>query len=483
MGESEFTRLIVPTSSILHLQYLMRILLLLSASLLLPSVSFAAPAAAHPVPSIQDTETKAQRDVRMAWWRDARFGMFIHWGLYAQKFSGADAEWSMHNAKIPVATYKALADMFNPTKFNADAWVALAKNAGMKYMVFTTKHHDGFAMYDSKVDPFNIVDATPFKRDPLKELAAACNRQGMKLGFYYSQDQDWTAPGGAAYGGHWDPAQKGSFADYLEKKSIPQIEELLANYQPYPSNIWFDYPTSDMTPELASKIVTILNKYPNLIWNDRLGGGYHGDTETHEENIPPQGFPGRDWETCMTINGHWGYNPQDHNFKSAETLLRNLIDIASKGGNYLLNVGPDASGVIPQPEVDRLTEMGKWLAVNGEAIYGTRATPFPDPHGSYDPTKLDAEGKPTWVPKWDWRCTTKPGKIFVHIFQWPGTTFTLSGVKNEVTGAHMLSDAGTELPIAQSGENLEVTLPAHAPDPIASVLVLEVKDSTISPGH
>jgi alpha-L-fucosidase len=414
----------------------------------------------------------------MAWWRDARFGMFIHWGLYAQTFPGADGEWSMHNAKIPVARYKALASTFNPAKFDADAWVTLAKNAGMKYMVFTTKHHDGFAMYASKVDPFNVMDATPFKRDPAKELAAACAQQGMKLGFYYSQDQDWTAPGGAAYGGHWDKAQDGDFAHYVATKAIPQIEELLRNYQPYPAEIWFDYPTPDMTPELASKIVTILNKYPNVIWNDRLGGGYPGDTQTHEENIPPQGFPGKDWETCMTINGHWGYNPQDHNFKSTETLLRNLIDIASKGGNYLLNVGPDANGVIPQPEADRLTEIGKWLAVNGEAIYGTGPTPFSDAHGSYDETKLDRQGKPTWVPKWDWRCTTTPGKIFVHLFQWPGATFTLRGVKSVVTGAYMLADRSTPLKVSQTGENLTVRLPAQAPDPIASVLVLEASDDS-----
>jgi alpha-L-fucosidase len=408
--------------------------------------------------------------------------MFIHWGLYAQKFSGADAEWSMLNAKIPVATYKALAGTFNPTNFDADAWVTLAKNAGIKYMVFTTKHHDGFAMYDSKVDPFNIIGATPFHRDPLKELTAACNRQGMKLGFYYSQDQDWTAPGGAAHGGDWDPAQKGSFADYLDKKAIPQIQELLTNYQPCPALIWFDYPTADMTPELASKIVPILNQYPNLIWNDRLGGGYLGDAETHEGNIPPQGYPGRDWETCMTMNGHWGFTPKDHNFKSAETLLRNLIDIASKGGNYLLNVGPDASGVIPQQEADRLMEMGKWLAVNGEAIYGTEATPFAEPHGSYDSATLDHRGKPTWVPTWDWRCTTKPGKIYVHIFQWPGKTFTLSGVKSVVTGAYLLADRGTPLKFLQNGESLIVTLPPHAPDQIASVLVLEVNGSNAANG-
>ena len=326
----------------------------------------------------------------MEWWREARFGLFIHWGLYAQKFPGSDAEWSMNNAKIPVATYKALASTFNPTGFDADAWVTLAKNAGMKYIVITAKHHDGFAMFNSKEGNFNIVAATPFKRDPLKELAAACKRQSMRLGFYYSQNLDWTAPGGGSIIPHWDEAQNGSYANYLETKSLPQIEELLDNYQPSPDILWFDYPTDSMTPELAANIVKILNRHPNLIWNGRLGGGYLGDYEIHE-NSPPQGYPGTDWETCMTINGHWGYNPTDHNFKSTETLLRDLIDIASKGGNDLLNVGPDATGIIPQPEVDRLLDMGKWLKVNGEAIYSTGPTPFVEAHGSYDSTEIGQE--------------------------------------------------------------------------------------------
>ena len=190
-------------------------------------------------------------------------------------------------------------------------------------------------MFDSKADPFNIVQATPFKRDPLKELAAECRKQGIKLGFYHSQDQDWTAPGGAALQhlgstqkidqhkpptNHWDPAQDGSFPDYLHRKAIPQIRELLTNYGEAPAIVWFDTPTKDMTPELAGEIVSILNEHPKLIWNNRLGGGYRGDTETPEQYIPPQGFPGRDWESCMTMNDTWGYKQDDTNFKSTETL-------------------------------------------------------------------------------------------------------------------------------------------------------------------
>ena len=217
----------------------MRPLLPLCLATLVSTLTYTLPypataADAHPVPAVQDTETKAQRDARLAWWREARFGMFIHWGLYAQPMPVGAGEWTMLNHKVPVAQYKELAKTFNPQKFDAEAWVKLAKDAGMKYLVITTKHHDGFALFASKADPFNLVDATPFKRDAIRELAAACQREGMKLGFYYSQDQDWSAPGGAVYKGRWDEAQNGDFADYLDKKAIPQVEELLTNYQPAP---------------------------------------------------------------------------------------------------------------------------------------------------------------------------------------------------------------------------------------------------------
>ncbi|HUC83797.1 MAG TPA: alpha-L-fucosidase [Candidatus Acidoferrales bacterium] len=422
-------------------------------------------AADHPVPAIQDTETKAQRDARMAWWRQARFGMFIHWGLYAVpagtwqgKPVGGIGEWIMHNAQIPVADYQRLTQEFNPTKFNAEEWVGIAKAAGMKYIVITAKHHDGFAMFKSKANPFNIVDATPFKRDPLKELAAACRKQGIKLGFYYSQDQDWTAPGGAAFGGHWDKAQDGDFATYLKTKAIPQLEELLTNYQPFPAVIWFDTPTSDMTPQLASQIVTLLNRQPRLIWNNRLGGGFAGDTETPEQQIPPQGYPGKDWETCMTINDTWGYKSDDHNFKSTATLLHNLVDIASKGGNYLLNVGPDATGTIPPPEVERLKEIGAWLNVNGEAIYGTTASPFKNlPWG---------------------RCTKRIAghgtTLFLHVFNWPADgKLMVPGLKNTVTAARVLA-TGDKLTFSQAEEGVVVDVPAVAPDPISATLVLQI---------
>ncbi len=432
------------------------------------------------VQSIQQRETPAQRDARMAWWRAARFGMFIHWGLYAEPagvWDGRDVpgigEWIMHNAKIPVAQYKQLAATFDPTRFDADAWVRIAKEAGMKYIVITAKHHDGFAMFRSAANPFNIVDATPFHADPLRQLAAACKKYGIELGFYYSQDQDWTAPGGASlFGGHWDKAQDGCFAEYLEDKAIPQIKELLADYRPFPAILWFDTPTKDMTPRLAGKIVAVLNQHPHLIWNNRLGGGYRGDFGTPEQHIPGRTGAGGDWETCMTINDTWGYKRHDHDFKSTATLLRNLIDIASKGGNYLLNVGPDATGTIPGPEVDRLLAIGRWLKVNGEAIYGTGRTPFGAELGSYDQAMKDSHGDPLFVPSWAWRCTAKPGKLFLIFFEWP-RTFMLPPFKGRISGAHLLADPSRQVDVQEQGGRVTLTLPPSAPDPVASVVVLD----------
>jgi alpha-L-fucosidase len=443
----------------------------------------------HPVLAIQDTETPAQRDARMQWFREARFGMFIHWGLYSIPAGTWDGkrtphigEWIMNDMSIPVADYKALAKQFNPTGFSAHDIVALAKSAGMKYIVITSKHHDGFAMFDSKADPFNIVAATPFKRDPLKELAAECKKQGIKLGFYYSQDQDWTAPGGAAAKTgdhqpptfHWDPAQNGDFATYLHTKAIPQLKELLTNYGDFPVIIWFDTPTKDMTPQLASEIVALLNKYPKLIWNNRLGGGYKGDTETPEQFIPPQGYPGRDWESCMTMNDTWGYKDYDTNFKSTETLIRNLIDISSKGGNYLLNIGPDSHGIVPAAEVERLHQVGQWTAVNGEAIYGTKPTLFGPEAGSFSPTEKDKNGKPKFIASWNWRSTTAPNKIYIEIFNWPNGNFHLDKLPRNVTSAYLLADkAHKPLKLTQSGSSLDVQLPTKPLDPIATVLVLD----------
>jgi alpha-L-fucosidase len=468
--------------------------LMLLASIPLPSLAqvegeHIAINANHPVAAIQDTETAAQRDARMAWWREARFGMFIHWGLYsipAGTWNGKQVpsigEWIMNQGTIPVADYKALASQFNPTAFSAHDIVALAKSAGMKYIVITAKHHDGFAMFDSKADPFNIVAATPFHRDPIRELAEECRKQGVKLGFYYSQDQDWTAPGGAAYktgnhdapNHHWDKAQDGDFATYLHTKAIPQMKELLTNYGDFPVVIWFDTPTDDMTPALAGEIVALLNQHPNLIWNNRLGGGYKGDTETPEQFIPAKGYPGRDWEACMTMNDTWGYKSYDTNFKSTETLLRNLIDIASKGGNYLLNIGPDSKGNVPPPEIERLHQVGKWLAVNGEAVYGTQPTLFGDEAGSFSTTEKDHEGKPKFIPTWKWRSTTTADKIYIELFAWPGSSFHLDKSPRTITSAYLLADKSKKpLKVTTTATGVDIALPGKALDPIATVLDLK----------
>ena len=228
-----------------------------------------------------------------------------------------------------------------------------------------------------------------------------------------------------------------------------------------------------MTPALAGEIVAILNEHPKLIWNNRLGGSYMGDTETPEQYVPAQGFPGRDWESCMTMNDTWGYKQDDTNFKSAEILLRNLIDIASKGGNYLLNIGPMATGEVPAPEVERLREMGKWLAANGESIYATQPTLFGAEAGAFSVTEKDDNGNPKFVPSWKWRSTTGHDKIYVHLFEWPGTTFHVAKVSRDVTGAYLLADkARSRLKVTKRGDGLDVELPEQTPDPIASVLVL-----------
>ena len=465
--------------------------LIVVAILLIGAKSFAAEtlSAADQAYAPYADETPAERDARMAWWRNARFGLFIHWGSYsvpAGNYHGKEVkgigEWIMHNAKIPCAEYQQYAAQFDPTNFNAEAWVKLAKTASIKYIVITAKHHEGFAMFHSQANAYNIYDATPFKRDPLAELAAACKKQGIRLGFYYSQAQDWNHPGGAAAGGHWDKAQDGSMDEFIDQVDVPQLRELLSNYGTV-SVLWFDTPVG-MTKERAEKILPLLKLQPGIIYNNRLGGGFKGDTETPEQHIPATGFANRDWETCMTINDTWGYKSYDHDFKSTETLLRNLIDIASKGGNYLLNVGPDSTGVIPQPEADRLLQIGDWLKVNGKAIYGTTASPFGGELGK--PVKAkDGYGyeQPT-SSSWVWRCTksaTPAGTtLYLHIFEWPKDgRFLVPGLKNQVAEAYLLKPnffgRHKHLATANSDDGVTISVPATAPDKIASVIVLKIK--------
>jgi len=400
---------------------------------------------------------------KMDWWKEAKFGMFIHWGLYsipAGEWNGKRthniAEWIMMDLQIPVADYKAYAKQFNPVAFNAEEIVLLAKEAGMKYIVFTAKHHEGFAMYKS-ADPFNVVDATPYGKDVVQQLADACKKHNMPLGLYYSQDQDWTHPGGSYfYKKGWDKQQEGDFAKYIEDVSLPQVKEIMERFNP--RIVWWDTPVK-MTPELAGKFTKYLAKYPNLITNDRLGGGVHGDLETPEQYIPATGIPGKNWESCMTMNGTWGFSKFDHNWKSTEVLVQNMIDIASKGGNYLLNIGPDATGNVPVPSVERLKEVGAWMRENGEAVYETLASPF---------------SQLTWG-----RCTQKViGKnrlLYLSVFDWPANgRLVLNGLGNKILRAYPLTEKSRTLAIEAKEAEYSIDVRAVKQSKYATVIVLEI---------
>jgi alpha-L-fucosidase len=410
-------------------------------------------------------ETPTQRDARMKWWREARFGMFMHWGVYsvpAGTYKGERVrgigEWIMNRGKIPVAEYREFAKQFNPVKFNAQEWVRTAKDAGMKYIVITSKHHDGFAMFDSKASDWNIMQASPFGRDPLNELAAACKKQGLKLGFYYSQAQDWNN-GGSASGGKWDKAQERSMDEYINKVAVPQVREILTHYGDFPAVLWWDTPV-DMNRDRADKLIALLKLKPGIIHNNRLGGGYKGDTETPEQFIPATGYPGRDWETCMTMNDTWGYKSYDDHWKPTETLIRNLVDIASKGGNYLLNVGPTSEGLIPAPSAERLKAVGQWMRINHEGIYHTTASPFKRLPWGRCTKKLTGSG----------------ATLYLHVFNWPADgKLLVPGLKNQADLAYLLSDAKKSLALQPSGEGLAISVPNSAPDPISSTVVLKIK--------
>ncbi len=407
-------------------------------------------------------ESAADHDARMAWWREAKFGMFVHWGIYSitgGEYKGQalpnSAEWMMNRGKIPIGEYEQYAAQFNPAGFDADVLVRLAKEAGMKYIVITAKHHDGFSMFASKASRYNVVDATPLKRDIMKELAEACQRHGLRFGFYYSQAQDWHHPGGV--GNDWDPTiQRVSVDEYVREKAYPEAKQLLTEYGPI-SIFWWDTPR-EMSKEALDLLYSTRELQPGLITNDRLGEGYPGDHQTFERNIPSQGPDHPDWEVCMPISGSWGFKRGDTNFKSASTLIRNLADIASKGGNYLLNVSPTGDGTLLLQAVDRLHAVGAWMKVNGDSIYGTTASPF---------------GRLVWG-----RSTAKKTgddtTVYLHVFDWPkDRELLVPGLKNRVLTSHLLAD-GTALTTRPTADGLVVALPAEAPDKINSVVAVTV---------
>ena len=451
----------------------------------LRTIAQTAAAALFSMSCLAQAETKAEFDQRMEWFREARFGMFIHWGLYSvpagewkgKKF-GSNVEWIQSHAKIPVSEYTPLKDRFNPAKYDPEAWVKLAKDAGMKYIVITTKHHDGFCLWDSKQTDWDIA-STPYGKDLLKPLAAACAKHGIKLCFYHSI-MDWHHPqwgnkaewrGNAAT----EKPDMDKYTAYLKA----QLKEMLTDYGQI-GIIWFDGEWEDAwTHERGKDLYAWLRaESPRLIINNRVDKGrngmagmntedkFVGDYGTPEQEIPANGLPGVDWESCMTMNDTWGFSAHDNNWKSTETLVRNLIDIASKGGNYLLNVGPTAEGEIPAASIERLQAIAPWMKVNGDAIHGTQASPFPR------------------IPAWG-RCTTRPlpgGKtrLYLHVFQWPSDgRLVLSGLTNKALGASFLTKPGQALAVKRDAKGTVIQLPESAPDALATVVVLDVTGTPV----
>jgi alpha-L-fucosidase len=429
---------------------------LMVAAALLACVSSGIAQKEEAVPVVEERAMQASLDS----FAQMKFGLFIHWGLYAipaGEWNGRPVrgigEWIMRHEEIPVAEYAQLARQFNPVKYNADEWVQLARDAGMKYLVITAKHHDGFAMYDSDASDFNMVDATPYGKDPMKPLSEACARHGIKFGFYYSQAQDWHEPNAA--GNNWDfPAERDP-APYIRKKLLPQVDELLENYGDL-ALIWFDTPQLLNKDQVIALRRSVKEKQPGCLVNSRIGHGQGDYDQTGDNSIPTQASTANVWEVPATLNDTWGYKKNDHDWKNPRDLVCKLADIVSKGGNYLLNIGPDAEGNVP-PESQRiLRAIGGWLAVNGESIYETRHSPF------------NVNGI-------TWRCTAKPGKLYLHLLSWPGESFELDGLVSRVKAARFL-DGGKAVPFSQAGHRLSLKLPPVAPDRYNTVVVLEIAD-------
>ncbi|RPD39100.1 alpha-L-fucosidase [Chitinophaga barathri] len=399
----------------------------------------------------------AGKGEKTRWFTEAKFGLFLHWGPYSH-FAGdirgkryyGITEWIMNRDKTPAAEYAQLAGGFNPSEFNAEEWVRIAKASGVKYIVLTAKHHDGFAMWDSKVSDFDIVDATPYKKDPIKALAAACKKEGIKLGFYYSQFQDWHEPNGGGNSWDFDPKKK-DYASYYRGKSLPQITELLSNYGEL-GIIWFDTPGNMNKEESAAFLEKVHQLQPNCLVSSRVGNGL-GDFKDFGDGEVPAGVVKGAWEAIFTHNDSWGYSAFDQNFKTPQEIIRLLAEVASKGGNLMMNIGPMGNGKLPALSEKYFRATGDWLKLNGEAIYGTGFSPIaPQPWGVM---------------------TSKPGKLYLHVFQRPHNgkllvpDFTGSAKK-----AYLLSGK-KPLTLRQQGKDVYVDLPATLPDERNTVVVLE----------
>ncbi|MDG1301719.1 MAG: alpha-L-fucosidase [Opitutae bacterium] len=435
------------------------------------------------------SEAIKDRDTRMEWWREARFGMFVHWGLYSipagkweeKEFKKGGVEWIQSKAAISADVYEAeLIPQFKPKAEFAEEWARIAKTAGCRYLVFTSKHHEGFALHDSKLTTFDAKDTCG--RDLFKEIVDATRAEGLKVGAYHSVI-DWHHPDAYTGGEFKLPFVRGTtnkgrdnakYVDYLHG----QTKEIMSNYGPI-DIVWWDYSSGQCRGESwrAKELISMVRELqPQIVMNNRLyrspeagwpnkhdwSEGFsidpqYGDFCTPEQKIPPNGVEGVDWETCMTMNTTWGYNQFDHKWKSPETLVHNLVDVVSKGGNYLLNIGPKADGSIPKESIERMEAIGNWMNINGDAIYETNASPF---------------GKPAWG-----RYTKKPGKIYAHVFLWPkGGKLIVPSGDIVVSKAYLLADRKqSALPIQQTEKSLTITLPAEAPDLTASVIVIEHK--------
>ena len=414
---------------------------------------------------------------RMQWWREARFGLFIHWGLYAIPAGEWDGntrhgEWIMHSAKIPVSQYEKFRNRFNPVKFNADEWVRIAKEAGMKYIVITSKHHDGFCLFDSEHTDYDIM-STPFKRDIMRELADACTRNDLRICWYHSI-MDWHHPDYLPRRDWEMRSTEGADLNRYIFHLKNQVRELLTNYGPI-GVMWFDGEwEGTWKHEFGLDLYNFcLELQPDVIVNNRVDKGrsgmagmtvdetYAGDFGTPEQEIPSTGLLGVDWETCMTMNQHWGYNKYDKEYKSTEDLIRKLADIASKGGNFLLNVGPTDLGEFPPESIDRLQAIGRWMNVNSEAIYSTSASPFK---------------RLSWG-----RCTQKSVKggltrLYLHVFEWPHDgKLIVPGIYNRAAHASLLSDPERgALAVSRKEDALVIQVPVEPPDPINSVVLLDI---------